>query len=245
MIKKIFQSKKNTKNERGFTVIELTVVMGIMAVMSTIVIFNFNSFDARLQFDNLAQDIALRVVQAQKSAMSGVLNPDFPGRDTKPAYGVYFAASPSASAASESFTYFTDIPTTGTTTGDKIYNPPVGIFTCNGLTTIGNECLSVTGITTGEYVSNICYKTDSGVDCTNSSGGDLNVVFIRPFSDASIIIHKPITSTSPIYAQSACIGVSSPRDPGQSRTIMISSIGQISIYSVPATSTTLGCQIWP
>ena len=245
MIKKLFKLKKTAGQDRGFTVIELTVVMGIMAVMSTLVIFNFNTFSARVQFDNLAQDIALRIIEAQKSAMSGVLNPNFPGRDTKPAYGVYFVSSASASAASKSFTLFTDIPTTGTTTGDKIYNAPTGVFVCTGRTVTGNECLNVTGITTGEYVNNICYKTSSGIDCTNASGGDLDIVFVRPYSDASIIIHKPITSTTPIYAQSACVGITSPRDPGQNRTILISSIGQISIFSIGATSTTLGCQTWP
>ena len=248
MMKRFLQFKKKLQDEKGFTLIELITVFMIMGIMSTILLFNFRTFNGKVQFENISQDIALRIVEAQKSAMTGKLNPNFVGRDVKPAYGVYFSSAPTAGTANKKFTYFTDIPGvgtgSGTSTGNKIYDPPTGIFVCNGASVSGNECLSVTTITTGEYVDNICYKTITGSkSCTGSYTSDLSVVFIRPFSDASLVLHQPSTAiTTPIYLQAACVELASPIYTNSKRTILISNLGQIGSYNLPATSTTLACQ---
>lgn len=245
-----FFAFKKIKAERGFTLIELMIVFMVMGIMASVLLFNFQTFNGLLQYDNISQDIALRIVEAQKAAITGKINPNFVGRDMKPSYGVYFVSAHTAGSANEQFVYFTDIPGIGTgstaTTGDKIYDPPTGVFVCNGATVSGNECVSVTTITTGEYIDNICYKVaGSGISCAGSTGADLDVTFVRPYPNASIIIHKPVTSTTPIVAQSACIELASPIYPNAKRTIMVSDLGQIGSYPVAATSTSLACQTWP
>ena len=230
---------------RGFTTLELAIVMAIMVSMSLIVMVNYNTLSSRLQFDNLAQDVGLRIVEAQKAAINGVVNPNFTGRDMRPAYGVYFVSGSTAGTNNTGFTYFVDIPAAGTSTGNKIYDP-IGTGVCNGTTTTGNECLSVTAIKTGEYINKLCYKTSTGNVCSSSTPVDASIVFQRPFLDASSMVRNPSNpATTPVSVQSLCIGLASPLDPASQRTITVNSLGQVATYNVAASSTTLACNIWP
>ncbi len=208
-------------NEGGFTLIEIITVILIFAIVSSIVMFNFRNFSSRVQFNNLAQDIALRIVQAQKNALNGLTNSNFNGVGMKPSYGVYFSTT-----ASTTFIYFSDNDL------DKYYTPS----TCTGSPVLGAECISITGITTGEYVKQICYHTPlSGPSCTTDS---LSIVFTRPNPDASIMI-KPLSSSGASSVGPVCIGLGSKNDPTFSKTIMITNLGQVGVYSAPANSTSI------
>src|ERR1035437_1408114 len=96
------------KNNAGMSYIELIVVLTIFSVISSVVIFNYGNFQAKVDIKNLASDIALQVVQAQKSSLSGLLPPlaqellVIPG--WKPSYGVYFTTSDKTD-----FIYFVDV----------------------------------------------------------------------------------------------------------------------------------------
>ena len=93
--------KKIRNCQAGMTYVELIVVLSIFAVMTSVVMFNYDEFQAKVDVKNYASDIASKIVEAQKSALSGKLSTqDF---ITKPAYGVYFSVSPSTS-----FIYFAD-----------------------------------------------------------------------------------------------------------------------------------------
>ncbi|MEI8174704.1 MAG: type II secretion system protein [bacterium] len=81
---------KSYKLNAGMTYVELIVVLSIFAVMSSIVIFNYGQFQAKVDIKNLASDIALKIVEAQQSTMSGKLNSGVSMIDWKPSYGVYF-----------------------------------------------------------------------------------------------------------------------------------------------------------
>ena len=105
-MKKLIKIKKN----RGMSYVELIVVLSIFSVMTSVVMFNYGDFQAKVDIKNLASDIALKIVEAQKSSLSGKL-PTSPPAGWKPAYGVYFTVSPSTS-----FIYFADL------NNDKMYN---------------------------------------------------------------------------------------------------------------------------
>lgn len=87
------------------TYVELIVVLSIFAILSGVMIFNYGDFQTRIDIKNLASDIALKVVEAQKSSLSGLL-PTGGGYDVnwKPAYGVYFNMS-----LPKQFIYFVDL----------------------------------------------------------------------------------------------------------------------------------------
>ncbi|KKQ07855.1 MAG: hypothetical protein US18_C0006G0001, partial [Parcubacteria group bacterium GW2011_GWB1_36_5] len=59
------KESKRIKKNRGMTYVELIVVLSIFAVMSSIVLFNYGEFQAKVDIKNLASDIALKIVEAQ------------------------------------------------------------------------------------------------------------------------------------------------------------------------------------
>src|ERR1035437_7142166 len=96
------------KNNAGMSYIELIVVLSIFAVISSVVIFNYGDFQAKVDIKNLASDIALQVVQAQKSSLSGLLPTQIPTVSPwKPSYGVYFDIT--TPTLSKQFIYFVDL----------------------------------------------------------------------------------------------------------------------------------------
>ena len=224
--------------ERGFTILELIFVIIIFAILTSISIFNFGTFSARISFDNLTQDIALRIVQAQKDAMMGAVNSNFISRDVKPAYGAYFTSSTSTTiqVGNQQFIYFTDTPNFGYSSssllGDKVYIPNISNSLCG---TSDSECISATTITTGEYVSNICYVNSGTLYCTSP---DLSIVFVRPYPDATLSVRASLGSTTYTQVPAACIEIASPYAGTAKKTIRINSFGQISTFDTPASSTT-------
>lgn len=198
MIKKIFNSKFPIRNyQKGMTYVELIVVLSIFSVMSAIVLFNHGEFQARVDIKNLANDVALKIVEAQKSSIFGT----FPSlaqqalivslSTWKPSYGVYF----NPLSDNKSFIFFTDLNSNNLYEGSD----------CTG------ECVEKISITKNNYISRLdVYYQDS----TTSSLNDLTVSFRRPDSTAFIqssqiipplpspISYVQITISSPSSAQS-------------------------------------------
>ena len=224
-------SKKS--HEKGFTLLEVTFVITIFAIMASIVLFRFKDFGTKTSFDNLTQDIALNIVQAQKSAISGALNPNFAGTSNPPAYGVYFKTSvdsPESDPATHEFTYFTDIPTGGAAFGNKIYDVPTS--GCPSSPIVGNECISTTSITSGEYVYQICGIDTSGVfNCDTSGSRSASITFIRPFPDATIALCDASGSCS--ISHSVYIELRSTINPSLVGTISVSSLGEVRVSGGP------------
>ena len=172
MIKKIHNFKFVIRNcQKGMTYVELIVVLSIFAVMSSIVLFNHGKFQAKVDIKNLANDIALKIVQAQKDAMSGKWNTNAPS-GWKPSYGVYFDLS-----VPNHFIYFADF------SNDHIFNDG----SCYG------ECLDNINITKGK-ISKIeeCLIGDCSSSASISSS--LSITFTRPNSGASFFPSLSVSS---------------------------------------------------
>ena len=90
-----FKKIKSNKLNRGFTYVELIVVLSIFTVMSSIIMFDYNRFQSQVDIKNVANDVALQIVQAQKDAMNGKLNDQavLANPNWKPSYGVFFQPS--------------------------------------------------------------------------------------------------------------------------------------------------------
>jgi type II secretory pathway pseudopilin PulG len=171
-MKKLFKIQKNRgmihsmftqghpEYSRGMTYVEIIVVLGIFAIMSSIVIFNYGEFQARVDIKNLASDIALKIVEAQKSALSGKLSTQPFTSTSKPSYGVYFNLS-----TSTTFIYFADLNN------------------ANGYEA-GAETLDPITITKGNYISNINKCSADPCDLANDQISSLSIAFKRPDSRA-------------------------------------------------------------
>lgn len=144
------------------TYVELVVVLAIFAVISSVVMFNYGSFQDEVDIKNLASDIALQVVQAQKSALSGLLPAQNPTVSPwKPSYGVYFSIN-----TPNQFIYFADLNNQ------------------NGYE--AGEALSTISITKNDYISRIdSYSGSVSTPIVNS----LSVLFKRPNSGALFILN--------------------------------------------------------
>jgi len=223
----------------GFTLLEVMFVIAIFAIMASIVLFRFRDFGTQTSLDNLAQDVALRIIGAQKTAISGNYNSGFSVLGD-PSYGMYFVAGAPEDTANHEFVYFADLPSfsSGTAVYDHVFNiasytPPL---TCPGSPTAANECISVTGITTGEYISNICYINDTtggGLPCVPIPGGEAHITFTRPFPAATlkIIPSGGVGGSVPIDAQKVFIELTSNLDPTLQKTIVVTSLGEVHIFN--------------
>ena len=189
---KTFSISNGIKYNRGMTYVELIVVLSIFSVMSSLVIFNYNEFQARVDIKNLANDIALKIVDAQKSSIFG----EFPSvaqqaqitPTWKPSYGIYI----NPVLDNKSFVYFVDL------NNDTFYQGPDCI----------EECIEKISITKENSISSldVFYQ-----DLTFQNIGDATFSFIRPNSSAIIkssavlnpnISYVQITITSPQSIQS-------------------------------------------
>ena len=169
---------------RGMTYVELIVVLSIFSVITSVVLFNYGDFQAKVDIKNLASDIALKVVEAQKSSLSGQWNLNAP-IDWKPSYGVYFDAD-----TPTEFIYFANLDTS------NFYDPLDSILDritithnnrISGLEAVG--CASVTKL------SIIFRRPDSSAQIT-SDGISLSCA---SYVKITIVSPKSVTATIKIY----------------------------------------------
>jgi type II secretory pathway pseudopilin PulG len=150
---------KSYKLNKGMTYIELIVVLGIFSTMTSIVLFNYNAFQEKVDIKVLANNIALKIVEAQKSSISGKWNSGALS-GWKPSYGTYFDLSDN-----KNFIFFVDL------NNNNFFDSPV----CN------EECLDSINITKNNHISQI----DSYLNSTATSiTSPLSITFKRSDSGA-------------------------------------------------------------
>ena len=193
-------NKKDKQNkficqQAGMTYIELIVVLSIFSVMTSVVLFNYDKFQAKVDIKNLANDIALKIVEAQKSALSGKLPTQLFGADWRPSYGVYFDLS-SSFGDNKKFIYFTDLDQSGNYNDGSFCPSSGGTY----------ECLDKISITKNNYISDITVFYNDGSLSTSLSDSNLAITFARPNSEAiftsttvfsASVSHVQITIISP------------------------------------------------
>lgn len=204
-MKKIIKIQKN----RGMSYVELIVVLSIFSAMTSVALFNYGEFQAKIDIKNLASDIALKIVEAQKSSLSGKLPPSaqqalIPNPSTwKPSYGVYF----NRLTDDKSFLYFTDLNQNTLLDGIACAN--------------NDECLEKITITKGNTISNLSvfYEGDPTANALN----ELIITFTRPNSGATIRTSSPF----PFAVSYVQISITSPK--GATAQIKVYPSGRIQV----------------
>ena len=152
MIKK--RNKKiifNLNKIKGFTLVELMVVVSIFAIVTSISIYNYSNFNSSLSIQNLADDIALTVRRAQSFAI-GVRGY---GGSFNEGYGIHFSSNPNTKdyeGSNTSFVLFSDM---GINQNKKYDYSSDG--SC-GEPTLNNECIEVLSIKSADEIKAIYYN---------------------------------------------------------------------------------------
>lgn len=211
------------RSARGFSLLELLVVMAIITVITGMMITTQSSFNKTLIVSNTAYDIALtfRYVETYGISSRGVSGVAGVG------YGLHFDRN-----SPGSFISFTD--TSAVVDPSKCHGtPPSGDVGAPDAKK-GN-CVYEQGEWTKDYalgngivVSDFCaYSSGSGWSCANSQGSgltSLDVVFVRPDPNPFIFVNGDDTSGG--ARTKACLTVTSPEG-GSPRYVSIASSGAI------------------
>lgn len=145
------------KTSRGFTLIEMIVVVGIMVLVSGIMLANHGRFGEQILLRNLAYDIALTFHEAQ---VYGISSRRIGGAAFSTGQGISIdMATPTV------LTRFSDI------NGDALY------------TQAGNEWAGTYQLSRAYRVETICGQTPSGEICGLQK---IHVLFTRPEPDATV-----------------------------------------------------------
>jgi len=203
-----FHSKDSCKkNQSGFTLLELIVVIAIFGVLTTIVIFNYSDFESNIVTTNMAYEVALSVRQAQVFGLGvrGIEDNTNLGRDFNNSYGLYFNIQ---SGASSEYTFYADTSTAGSNAGK--YDS-------------GDKTLVQNVLGRGIKISAINYGDTEG-QCT--SANHMSVSFRRPNPDALIV--KDNANQAAGFVQLTLL---SPKgnNPDFQKYVVIRSSGQISV----------------
>lgn len=218
--------KKNKKS--GMTTIELVVVFGIFAALATTVLFSYREFSSNTKLQNLTQDIALQIREAQSRSVSGKYPTLVGGQqlssDWAPSYGLYFSKDLNFN---DRFVLFFDDNSAANSNpqffGDKQVSVINGSVPCDGTT----ECLDIIQMTGGEYVSKICldefiYENCYDQNNENPDGvSDVHIVFMRPLNRAYISTSSGLND----FASDASIYITSAT--GNTSVVRVTVAGQI------------------
>ncbi len=185
------------KAVRGFTLVEMMVVMAIITVITGIMLTNQASFNKTLILANTAYDIALTLRSAETYGISsrGVIGIRGVG------YGLHFDHS-----LPGTFTFFRDssgsdchVPPSGDSlapdakVGDCVYQPGERITDYN----LGNEAI----------VSDFCAYTVGSWSCAEANAlGSLDIIFIRPDPNPFITVSE----NGNVIGTKACLTISAP-----------------------------------
>jgi prepilin-type N-terminal cleavage/methylation domain-containing protein len=198
---------------RGFTLIELVVTMGIMALITSVTLANHSKFGGQVMLRNLAYEMALIVREAQTYGVS-VRKINIGSGEFEAGYGVHFNANNPTE-----YVMFAD---TYTESGTLIRGE-------DGMRNTVLEDVNTFKIGRGYKINKFCVGPEESPSCREvceSCSGTLDILFKRPEPDAAIRFNG-VEST--LYER-AQIELRSPRDDLMSVLIEVS--GQISVIKL-------------
>lgn len=194
--------------QRGYTLVELMIVTGIFAIVSSVVLGNYAKFGGTITLENLTYDVALSVRQTQ---VYGIAVQRYGASNFSASYGMHFA-----SADSTGYQLFGDV-----VVANGLYDcPDPGVpSSC--------ELLQASTFSGGYTISKLCAPAgEDAAACTGVS--KLDILFKRPEPDALISVNDLSCSLSISNCeQSARIVVRSPR--GDQKSVVVEATGQISV----------------
>lgn len=201
---------------RGFTLVEMMVVLAIIVVITAIVITGQSSYNRSLLLTDTAYTVAYSIRQAQSLGLASRGS----GSVTNAGYGIRFSGT-------NGYVLYAD--TSGTPNFSNTICPRGSAGTpdakpgnCRFEAT--DPIISSNSFSRGFYMGNIRAKVSSGVGSTYTNLTALDVVFMRPETRA--ILTSPSSNTT-VYA-CAEVTIYAP-GAASSRVVRVSQLGEISV----------------
>ncbi|MEK7068726.1 MAG: prepilin-type N-terminal cleavage/methylation domain-containing protein [Patescibacteria group bacterium] len=214
---RIFRTFCRISSPRGFTLVELLVVVSIVIIITAFVLVRHSRFDSSTLLRSLSYSVALSMRQAQVygTSVRGFLQSGT--YQYAPGYGVYFSTSLGCNGIPNTcYALFADV------NGDQSWNEGETVSTpILGRTfTIKSFC----AVTAAGASS--CYTNDNNAG--NDAISSLVIYFRRPNPEASIYT----SPAGPAYSY-AYVEIQSSADSG-ARSVKVTSVGQITVCGLNA-----------
>lgn len=221
----ILKRKMNTV--RGFTLVEMLVVLAIITIVTTVTLLSSTSFNRSVLLVDTAHTVALSIREAQffglsTRVFSGVANAG---------YGIHFDEdTPSM------YTLFADIYPA--VPGDDLGGDCPGHPTDespdqrpgNCLYDISNNEKSIDYTLAGNFtIADVCGKTNAiDSQCLGDDFDTIDLVFLRPNTQTIIVGTRGSQHTS---LQDVCIIVRAPSAGTFEKMIYVSKVGQVAVVN--------------
>jgi prepilin-type N-terminal cleavage/methylation domain-containing protein len=242
--KKIIPAFFGKLDSRGFTIVEMIVVISIFAILAGMVLFRYNDYIAEINLENTAQDIALEIQQAENNAIDGQYPTLATGQtpvpaDWRPSYGVYFEVG----GHPKQLEYYFDRESVQPGDPDYLelgaygrgYLSDPAPFTACGVGS--SECESIFTITDDVSIEYLCEGEMNQCGPGLAVGNNLALTFTRPFADLFAIQGAFGTSNDDVGTNNILksgdirIRIKSSTT-GKERDIVVSQLGQIHVETV-------------
>ncbi|MHB1316871.1 MAG: pilus assembly FimT family protein [Minisyncoccota bacterium] len=169
--------KINLNKKKGFTLIELVVVAGIMSAIMLLITFNSRTFNEGLVLQTASSEVSLAMRQAQSFGISIKQSNNGVNSFDKP-YGIVFDLQNQTN-------YFIYSDTNNNFKYD-------GTSGCSG----SDECREKNNIRGATKVNRVCakYTSNSSLTCFNGSARYLVLTYVRPNPEPVIKIYDSSNS---------------------------------------------------
>ncbi|MEK7147699.1 MAG: prepilin-type N-terminal cleavage/methylation domain-containing protein [Patescibacteria group bacterium] len=207
-------SRYFNKNQKGFSLVELLVSLGIMVTILSVVISSQSTYTDTQSINNLADEISLTLSQSQ--AYGTAVKEFSPGSaNFSGAYGM--SLSLLSSGSNKDYIFFADL------NGNNIYD---GDWNCQ--MGAGFECLEKVTTVRGNYIDSFCILRSGGLGEMCDVAKRVDIDYVRPNTSAQInFFDNGGQSLSVPNTNGVKIILKTPQ--GKSRSVLAYINGQISV----------------